>query len=314
MKSDATFVIPVFNGEKYLAEAIQSCIDQTTLPDAIIVVDDASTDRTPDIIRWFAQKYPETVLPVFRKHNGGRSLARNSGVECIQTKYCLFLDADDVAERTRVERQVEFMEKNPDVFASSSFVSYIDETGRVISKGTLDVLTRKEYSARMRTGEVIGFFSSATIVRTSVFQNEHLFFREVFRQAQDVDLWNRISERHVILAQPEFLARYRIHGDSVTTRKYYRSRLFYEYVRDCMRRRRHGELERSWDDFQEAWQKRPWRERFSTWRKTRAKKLFHDAGFALARRRYGLFVFNWFMSLVFQPTYTVRRTISRLRK
>ena len=314
MNSDASFVIPVFNGERYLGEAIQSCLDQTLMPQSIIVVDDASTDGTANIIRSFAATYPDIVMPVFREKNGGRSLARNSGIEKVSTEYCLFLDADDLAEPNRVERQVAFMERNPDVFASSSFVSYIDEKGRSFSKGKLDVLTREQFANQMKNDEVIGFFTSATIVRTSVFRKEGILFREVFRQAQDMDLWNRISERHVILAQPEYLSRYRIHGGSVTNRKYYRSRLFYEYVRDCMRRRRHGEGERSWEAFQEAWRSRPFWQKFSSWRKTTAKKYYHEAGFALARRQYVLVLAFFVVSLFLQPSYASRRTLSKLRK
>ena len=284
------------------------------MPESIVVVDDASTDGTADIIRSFSANHPDIVVPVFRDKNGGRSLARNSGIEKVSTDYCLFLDADDLAEPSRVERQVSFMERNPDVFASSSFVLYIDEKGRPFSKGKLDVLTREQFASRMENDEVIGFFLSATIVRTSIFRKEGILFREVFRQAQDMDLWNRISERHVILAQPEYLSRYRIHGGSVTNRKYYRSRLFYEYVRDCMRRRRHGCEERSWEAFQEAWRNRPLGQKFSSWRKTTAKKYYHDAGFALARRQYVLVLAYFVVAFFLQPSYVVRRTLSKLRK
>lgn len=314
MTSNASFVIPVYNGKEFLRQAIESCLDQTLRPDSVIVVDDASTDGSADIIRELARKHADVVVPVFRPQNGGRSLARNSGIERVRTKYCLFLDADDAAEPTRVERQVSFMEQNPDVFASSSFVLYMDGTGRTFANGKLDVLTREQYAQRMESGEPIGFFSPATIVRTSVFTEDGLLFREPFRQAQDVDLWNRISEKYLILAQPEFLTKYRIHGESVTTRKYYRSRLYYEYVRDCMRRRRNGSGERSWDEFVTFWKNRPVATRLASWRKTSGKKFFRDAGFALARRNYAAFAANWLLSVAFQPSYALRRTFSRLGK
>ena len=314
MKSNASFVIPVYNGEKYLPEAIRSCLAQSTMPDAIIVVDDASTDRSSEIIKDYARRYPDVIVPVFREANGGRSIARNSGIAKVATKYCLFLDADDLAEPNRVERQVSFMEHNPDVFASSSFVVYIDSKGRPFSRGKLDVLTREQYNAHMAKDEVIGFFTSATIVRTSVFLEERVLFREVFRQAQDMDLWTRISERHVILAQPEYLAQYRIHGDSVTMRKYRRSRLYYEYARDCMRRRRHGNPERTWEEFRAFWSRRPLHERIEGWRKTTAKKCFHNAGFAFAERRPFSFVTNLVSAVVLQPTYAVPRMVAKFRR
>lgn len=87
-----TWIIPVFNGEKYLAQAIESILCQPCKEFEIIVVDDGSTDSSLAI----AESYTSQNVRVIHKGNGGVSSARNLGIKSCQTPYIGFLDADDV--------------------------------------------------------------------------------------------------------------------------------------------------------------------------------------------------------------------------
>lgn len=311
-RAPVSFVIPVYNGEKYVAEAIESCLAQTWLPMKVVVVDDASTDGTRAIVSRLREKYNPVVESVFLPVNGGRSVARNAGIERVSTPYCLFLDADDMSEPDRVEKQFRFMESHPEVFASSGFVRYIDRNGRVFASGSLSVLSRQDYERAMSTDEPIGFFSPATIVRTSVFKEDGLWFRPVFRQAQDIDLWNRISERHIIFAHPDFVTQYRIHDEAVSTRKYLRSLFFFEYIRDCISRRRIGTSELSLDAFSEKWANRPFLKKVA-WRcSAESRRSFRMAGFNFAERRFGAFLIRLAIAFVLNPFYAIRKTRGKL--
>ena len=313
-RAPASFVIPVFNGEQFVAEAIESCLSQTWSPEKIVVVDDASTDGTRSLLERFHKDHPDIIEPVFLSENGGRSVALNAGIERVSTRYCLFLDADDVSELNRVEKQVQFMDGNPDVFASSGFVRYIDQHGRIFASGTLSVLSHEDYAVAMATGEPIGFFSPATIVRTSVFKDDGLWFRPVFRQAQDIDLWNRIAEQHVIFAQPDFVTRYRIHKNAISTQRYLRSQFFFAFIRDCMTRRRNGRDELTLEAFSEEWDRRSYWKRLS-WRiGAESRRHFRMAGFSLAERRYAFFLFHFFISMVLNPYYAVSKLMHKLNR
>ena len=95
-------IIPVWNGEKYLEEAIQSVLDQTYPELEIVVVDDGSTDGTANIISSF-----EGRLISIHQEQAGPAAARNSGIEASQGEFVAFLDADDIWEPTKTELQVE---------------------------------------------------------------------------------------------------------------------------------------------------------------------------------------------------------------
>ena len=87
-----TWIIPVYNGEKYLAQAINSILRQPCGDFQIIVVDDGSTDRSLEI----AKSYTDSRITVLHKKNGGVSSARNMGIDYAESRYIAFLDADDV--------------------------------------------------------------------------------------------------------------------------------------------------------------------------------------------------------------------------
>jgi glycosyltransferase involved in cell wall biosynthesis len=100
-------VIPVFNGARFLAEAIDSVLAQTYPNVEIVVVDDGSTDRTPQIIA----SYP--AVRVLRQENAGQAAARNRGIAAATGEYVAFLDADDVMLPERLERQVAYLGERP---------------------------------------------------------------------------------------------------------------------------------------------------------------------------------------------------------
>lgn len=112
-RSLVTVVIPVHNGERFLAEAIESALGQTHRPVEVIVVDDGSTDGSAAV----AESYPEVRL--IRAENGGPGAARNLGVAAARGDAVANLDADDLMVPERIERQLEAAAAGADVVLSS---------------------------------------------------------------------------------------------------------------------------------------------------------------------------------------------------
>lgn len=102
IEAKVSCVIPVYNGEKYVGEAIDSVLSQTVQPLELIVVDDGSTDRTPDIVRSFGDR-----LTYIRQDNAGPAKARNRGISVSHGEYLSFLDADDLWVPDKTQRQLE---------------------------------------------------------------------------------------------------------------------------------------------------------------------------------------------------------------
>src|SRR5690606_25345296 len=105
-------VMPVYNSERYLAEAIESILNQTFADFEFLIFDDGSTDRSPEIIREYARK-DARIIPQFSPINRGYVVHLNEGIRRSRGRYIARMDSDDVALSTRLELQAKFLSKNP---------------------------------------------------------------------------------------------------------------------------------------------------------------------------------------------------------
>src|SRR4051812_6975653 len=103
-------IVPAFNDERYLGEALKSALAQDYANKEIIVVDDGSTDSTPQILSTFSRE-----IRVFRQSNGGAPVARNAAIAQARGKYLAFLDADDLWLPQKLSAQITYLEAHPDV-------------------------------------------------------------------------------------------------------------------------------------------------------------------------------------------------------
>ena len=89
-----TVIVPAYNVEKYLRECLDSLLKQTEQDHYVLIIDDGSTDGTPDICDEYVENYP-TIFHCIHKKNEGLGAARNTGMENVKTPYFTFLDSDD---------------------------------------------------------------------------------------------------------------------------------------------------------------------------------------------------------------------------
>ena len=122
-----SIVIPVHNGEKYIKEAIDSCLEQTYKNIEVIVVDDKSEDDTLKILKGYGEKI--TVIPVEKQNGLGNVI--NIGIRASKGKYIARMDADDVMYPTRIEKQVEYLESNSKCVAIGGQIDIIDENSKI---------------------------------------------------------------------------------------------------------------------------------------------------------------------------------------
>ncbi len=103
-------IIPVYNGERFLAEAIDSILSQTYKVTEIVVIDDGSTDGTPDVVRGYGNR-----LRYARQTNAGKSAARNHGIRLATGEFIAFLDADDLWHSEKLARQIDRFIARPEL-------------------------------------------------------------------------------------------------------------------------------------------------------------------------------------------------------
>ena len=124
-------LLPVYNVEPYVAEALASIQSQTFSDIEIVVVDDGSTDRTLRIVEQFAST-DRRIKVVRRARNHGLSAALNFGLTFCRAPFIARMDGDDIALPTRLEKQLRFLEENPDIALVGCATTAIDQSGRLI--------------------------------------------------------------------------------------------------------------------------------------------------------------------------------------
>lgn len=192
MVYDCSVVVPAFNVEREIGEALDSLIGQeTSLAFEIIAVDDGSTDGTEPLIRSYHDR-----VTLMRKANGGPASARNLGVRSAQSDIILFLDADDRALPERIERQARFMLENPDVAVCfGNFAVEGDTTDYLAGYGLCgspEEIIRLEnpFAHLMIRGDFVP--TSASAVRKTAYIAAGLQ-PEAMMYAEDYALWCNIA-------------------------------------------------------------------------------------------------------------------------
>ena len=214
-------VIPAYNNELYVADAIDSVLQQDYPALEIIVVDDGSADNTRNIVLAYGDK-----VRLLTQKNKGSAAARNLGIANAHGKYIAFLDADDVWCKNKISLQVDALSKSGYKMAYSSFIRWRpDERGRYAAPDSLFGIPHHPdtTSAKIVTGWAYAdllldciVWTSSVIVEKDEIEKAGLF-DESLRKGQDYDLWLRLSHQIEMLGLEQPTALYRIHPASITS-------------------------------------------------------------------------------------------------
>lgn len=205
-------LMPVRDGARWIGLSIASVLSQSFADFELIIVDDGSTDATPAIVADHASRDPRIV--VMTQPPTGLVTALNNGLAAASAPLLARLDADDIAEPTRLAEQFEAMMRNPKLAVLGSWAIEIDENN--CARGARRPRTDAEQLMRQlnRTNPMI---HSAVMFRTALAR-EAGGYRPAFIAAEDFDLWLRLSERGEVSNLQRELVRYRVHSDSISAR------------------------------------------------------------------------------------------------
>lgn len=211
----ASVLLPVWNGEQYLAEAVESVLAQSFEPIELLIVDDGSTDATPDLACAFARRDARVrVIPMERR---GLGHALNAGIALARGRYVARMDADDFSHPTRLEKQIAFLETNPECVAVGSAIEVVDESGAPVGTSIFP----EDHLAIVDT--LLHRRGTAVAHPTVVVRREAYVavggYRPEWFPAEDLDLWFRLSRIGRLANLREPLLRYRRHRGSVGSRE-----------------------------------------------------------------------------------------------
>ncbi|MFC1458484.1 glycosyltransferase family 2 protein [Microvirga arabica] len=270
-------LMPVRNGLPFLKEAVDSILDQSIKDVELVVVDDGSEDGSTSYL--MARSLEDARVVLLRNAKSyGISAALNLGAEYCRAPWIARMDCDDRALPQRLERQLAFLDVNPDVQALGSLAYLINSQGHRIGLAPHDMTTRNAYKKYMESNRTIGLVHPSVIIRR-VSLREVGGYRSDFEPAEDIDLWNRLSEQGPVLVLPEFLLEYRVHPTSVVSTRLELALLKEEWVEACMLARRNGSPEPIWGEFRNRCENASLQQRLNRQRRILAERLL-----SLARR------------------------------
>lgn len=210
-------IVPAYNAEAHLAEALESVLAQSYRPMDVIVVDDGSTDRTAEIVKRFSE------VRYVSQQNSGPSAARNRGIALAQADYVAFLDADDVWEPEKLSEQMSVVQEHGNaglVFADMRHFEECQETQpSMFSKYGLN---REFFGDRPLVKDAVAKLVRANFIPTSsVLANKQVVlkaggFDAQLRKAEDWDLWLRMALLAPVGYSPKVLVKKRVHAINVS--------------------------------------------------------------------------------------------------
>jgi glycosyltransferase involved in cell wall biosynthesis len=207
----ASFVIPVYNGQKYLHDAIASCRSQSVKDIEIVI----SNDGTRELIDWFAAD-DKRIHPIHLTENVGRSEARNIGNRAVASPYIFVLDADDRACKNRVrDSLITFQMRKPDIVYGPYF--WMDELGNVLEKVSAGPFN-KELSLRKK----MNFIGHSTMAyRTGVTKNVQYDTGEYSKLGLDdwKFQWDAFQRGYKFDVVKTFLCYWRYNGDGISHKR-----------------------------------------------------------------------------------------------
>lgn len=207
-----TVLMSVYNGEKFLKEAIESILTQTFEDFEFLIINDGSTDSSVKII----ESYNDPRIRLIHNEKNLKLIASlNKGISLAKGKYIARMDCDDISMPGRFEREVKFLETNPEYGLVGTYYTVIDGSGN-----------EKYKVSYPSNNDLIKLFLSVNcpLVHGSVMGKTELFKQnpygsKEFYAVEDYELWVRMSKVTKIHNIPEYLFKYRIYGESFSDSK-----------------------------------------------------------------------------------------------
>ncbi|MDP2385896.1 MAG: glycosyltransferase [Bacteroidota bacterium] len=201
-------LLPAYNAEKYIAEAIQSVLSQTYVNFELIIVDDGSTDSTGKIIDSFSDK---RIKHIVNEKNIGLIATLNKGLTLVKGELVMRMDADDICLPLRMERQVAFLKDKPEIgICGCNYIEFSKSAERFV---TLSSDHNEIYAKMLFNSSVV---HPSLMIRMSLLKDLDVVFDNKFPHAEDYELWSRLIFNCKFSNVNELLFRYRLHEGQVT--------------------------------------------------------------------------------------------------
>lgn len=203
-----TVLMPVYNGEQYLGEAIESILGQTFRDFELLIINDGSTDRSVEVI----ESYRDPRIRLVRNDtNSGLIFTLNKGLELAGGEYVARMDCDDISLPERLAKQVEFLDNHSAIGVCGTWF-------RKFGMGTGKVVRWQTDPDSIRCGllfdSTVGH--PTVMMRNELLKNNDLRYDPAYKNAEDFELWVRVAQYAGLANLDEVQLRYRVHPAQIT--------------------------------------------------------------------------------------------------
>ena len=312
MKTDLTLAICMYNAEKYIEETLLCIMAQTKQDFYLMIINDCSTDNSANVVNRFFVDHTRQYEMVNLPENRGLAFGRRYVEEHADTKYLLFVDADDCPLPLFVEKLYDKISSDSQLMAVGCYLEYMNLDGKKTKGGIFIGETSKNGFYQKALKEKLIFMASTSIYNREVALSVGGHNIDGFPEGkpryqdlcEDLDLWTRMSDLFVdgkaIIVVPEVLYKYR-KGDGISTGAY-GMLLRMRHIKTNLKRRRSGEKELSFIDFQNSLSEK---EIASLKKEATAVNSFRNAYYYLKKGNFLLFIKNIFISIYNNPKYMI---------
>ena len=208
-------LMPAYNAEKYISEAIESILNQTFSDFELVIIDDCSTDKTWEIIQGYTNK-DKRIVTVKNEENLKISHTLNKGFDLAKGKYIARMDADDWSYPDRLQKQFDFMENNPEIGVSGGTMEVCDE--ELIKKGYRKY-NLSDTEIRKKLFRYSPFCHPLVIFKKEILLKNNFYYGPVLANAEDYDLYFKIGSVSKFGNLSDVLIKYRVVGTGTSISK-----------------------------------------------------------------------------------------------
>lgn len=201
-----TVLMPVYNGEAYLREAIESILNQTFSNFELLIINDGSSDSSEEIILSYADS---RIVYIKNELNLKLIVTLNKGLDIAKGKYIARMDADDISLPSRLEKQVLFLETNP-------MIGLLGSAFEIIGKENKNSYPVADDDIRLTMLFLNSFLHSSVLFRRELCTTNSLYFDKKYIHAEDYKLWTELMFKTKVSNLDEVLVKYRVHDNQIS--------------------------------------------------------------------------------------------------
>ncbi|HED06226.1 MAG TPA: glycosyltransferase [Ignavibacteria bacterium] len=216
-----SIIIPTYNDSENLTGAINSCLNQTYKNIEILICDDGSNDKTPEIVAKYKEKHTNKIKYYKLEHLESPAIARNIGIKNAKGEFISFLDSDDLMMENKIEKQVRFLENNPFIdIVCSNATKFNDAKDELFYKKQ----SHEEKISFKKLLENNNIINSTVLIRKTAIENIGLLYERKYYLKnikkffyEDYEYWLRaLLLNKNIFYSPEILIKYRISNKGIS--------------------------------------------------------------------------------------------------